>query len=549
MAKTQHRLALAGVMATVVLGIMSAAPAIGQANQPPTAVVTASPTTGQIGTIIVFDGTDSVDFDGTIVSYSWDFGDGTPTVSGNVDEVGLLYHTFESDGTYTVTLDVTDDQETASDPSDPTATVIITIGTGTTTTQPPATGGEGLFNTACSACHTQANLSGRGLSSSQLVTVMTSGMMAAQSGSLSTSQIQEVADYIVLADTGGEPLPPTTTTIPPEGASAGALYSSQCAACHGGAGQGTPAGPSLQASVWTESATILAVTNGVGSMPGFSESLSSGQINAVSVYSVRLQTDDPADPIEGDGAEGSAESVGAPKLYEANCAACHGGAGEGGVAVSLQGSVFTFDATADAIANGVGSMPGFSSGLSENEIKDLAVYTVAFQGGTSASGEPTPSGALPTGEGADIYAASCAACHGAIGEGASAMPINVPFDNDQLVEIIRVGIGDMPGFATALNEEQVVALAEYTHALALLSVPPTPAPPSIDEYIVAIQPSKYVEFDTARSSVPLDSRTQIVFALGTMALLGLIVLWEVRRALKISRASAVGGPTGSSGPG
>ncbi len=129
-------------------------------------------------------------------------------------------------------------------------------------------------------------------------------------------------------------------------------------------------------------------------------------------------------------------------------------------------------------------------------------------------------------------AASCAACHGAPGEGASAMPINVPFANDQLVEIIRLGIGDMPGFTTALNQDQVVVLAEYVHALAELSAPKTTIPPSSDEYIVAIQPSRYVEFDTERSSVPLEPGTQLRLALGTMAILGLLALSEVRRVRK-----------------
>lgn len=465
---------LSSAMAAVVVGIMSISPASGQANQPPTAVVSASPTTGEVGAIIVFDGTDSVDFDGTIASYSWDFGDGTPTVSGGVDEAGLLYHTFETDGTYTVKLDVTDDQGAVSDPSDPTATVIITIGSGTTTTQAPA-----------------------------------------------------------------------TTTLPPDDASAGALYSSQCAACHGGSGEGTAAGPSLQASVWTESATVLAVANGVGSMPGFSASLTSAQIKSVSIYSIRLQTDDPADPVEDEGGEGVAGSVDASGLYETNCAACHGAAGEGGIAGSLQGSVFDFEATLDAIANGVGSMPGFSSGLSEDEIRDLAAYSVAFQGGTSVSREATPTGTFPTGEGASIYAASCAACHGDTGEGASAMPINVPFDNAQLVEIIRVGIGDMPGFADALSEDQIAVLAEYTHALAELSARPTAAPPPAEEYIVAIQPSKYVEFETERSGVPLEPHTLLSLALGSMAVLGLLALGGAR---SVQRTGPTLPGAGTAGP-
>jgi ribosomal protein L21E len=43
--------------------------------------------------------------DGTIVDYSWDFGDGSPAVNGAATPA----HTYTSAGTYTVTLNVTDD--------------------------------------------------------------------------------------------------------------------------------------------------------------------------------------------------------------------------------------------------------------------------------------------------------------------------------------------------------------------------------------------------------------------------------------------------------
>ena len=53
-----------------------------------------------------FDGSASSDPDGTIVSYEWDFGDGEPPESGvNVS------HVYSTDGIYTVTLTVTDDDD------------------------------------------------------------------------------------------------------------------------------------------------------------------------------------------------------------------------------------------------------------------------------------------------------------------------------------------------------------------------------------------------------------------------------------------------------
>jgi PKD repeat protein len=52
--------------------------------------------------IIVFNASGSYDIDGIIVSYQWDFGDGT-TGSGVSPE-----HVYENPGEYTVTLVITD---------------------------------------------------------------------------------------------------------------------------------------------------------------------------------------------------------------------------------------------------------------------------------------------------------------------------------------------------------------------------------------------------------------------------------------------------------
>jgi glucose/arabinose dehydrogenase len=77
------------------------------ANQPPTAVITASPTNGPAPLTVSFDGTGSSDPEGKPLSYSWDlngdgtFGDATgPTAS----------YTYTTAGVYHASLRVTDDQ-------------------------------------------------------------------------------------------------------------------------------------------------------------------------------------------------------------------------------------------------------------------------------------------------------------------------------------------------------------------------------------------------------------------------------------------------------
>ena len=71
-------------------------------NQPPTAQITATPTSGNAPLMVKFDGTASKDNDGTIVAYSWDFGDGTHA-SG-----AIVSHTYTAPGSYTPMLTVTD---------------------------------------------------------------------------------------------------------------------------------------------------------------------------------------------------------------------------------------------------------------------------------------------------------------------------------------------------------------------------------------------------------------------------------------------------------
>ena len=73
------------------------------ANQAPVAVASASPFNGMAPLDVSFVGSNSTD-DSAIVSYLWDFGD------GNTSTLADPNHTFNSEGTFTVELTVTDDQ-------------------------------------------------------------------------------------------------------------------------------------------------------------------------------------------------------------------------------------------------------------------------------------------------------------------------------------------------------------------------------------------------------------------------------------------------------
>ncbi|MFO1448887.1 MAG: PKD domain-containing protein [Opitutaceae bacterium] len=86
-------------------------------NQPPTAVIAASATSGTAPLPVAFSGTGSFDPDGAIVSYAWSFGDGTTSSLVSPSK------SYSSPGTFTVQLKVTDDRgATAST----TTTVVVT---------------------------------------------------------------------------------------------------------------------------------------------------------------------------------------------------------------------------------------------------------------------------------------------------------------------------------------------------------------------------------------------------------------------------------------
>ncbi len=76
---------------------------VGPTNQAPSAAFAFSPTNPAVDSWVQFDGSSSVDPDGSIVSYSWNFGNGTSGTGA------VAWHRFSAPGTYVVALTVRDD--------------------------------------------------------------------------------------------------------------------------------------------------------------------------------------------------------------------------------------------------------------------------------------------------------------------------------------------------------------------------------------------------------------------------------------------------------
>ena len=101
-----------GATGTATVAITVAAP---NANQPPVATASGSPTSGKAPLAVSFTGS-GTDPDGSVASYAWTFGDGGSSNKQNPS------HTYQTAGSYVATLTVTDNQGATGS-----ATVAITV--------------------------------------------------------------------------------------------------------------------------------------------------------------------------------------------------------------------------------------------------------------------------------------------------------------------------------------------------------------------------------------------------------------------------------------
>ncbi|NNC91909.1 MAG: cytochrome c, partial [Acidimicrobiia bacterium] len=285
---------------------------------------------------------------------------------------------------------------------------------------------------------------------------------------LGSAQIGNVADYLLgfgpPVTTTTLPGATTTTTVPRSGA---AVYAVSCAMCHG------PEAANLQGHDLSRSRIASITANGVGTMRGYADSLSSAEIDNVSGYlasfgalaGATTTTTAAGSPISGS------------TLYMQNCSGCHGLHGEGGPGGAVAGSGLGRSAIVSLTEVGASGMPAYGSQLSSAEIAAIADHILAMSSGgggddgtvtgdtVTAAGEPSIASGSVVGHA--LYGRLCASCHGEDGKGGLGGPVvGSQLSAADLRAIIRGGGSSMPAFAGQMSDTELQELVLFTEALA-----------------------------------------------------------------------------------
>ena len=273
--------------------------------------------------------------------------------------------------------------------------------------------GPSLYATKCSSCHGVLASSFKG---GATVARINAGIAAnsAQMGSLALS----ANDITLIAAALAGIAPPVVLDGP-------GLYAANCSNCHG------PLATSAKGG-----ATVTRINTGITANPtqmgGFATSLTAAQITLIANSLAAITP--PAVALDG------------PGLYAANCAGCHGA-----LATSAKGG-----ATVTRINTGITANP--------TQMGSLATSLTAAQITLIANSLATVAPPVVALDGAGLYAANCAGCHGALAASTKRGP-------SMTLARIDAGIAANAGmtiFATSLTAAQRTLISD---ALAALPAP------------------------------------------------------------------------------
>ena len=357
-------------------------------TQPPVANP-GGPYTGTVNVPINFNGAASRDPDGSVVSYLWNFGDGT-TASGVT-----AVHAYAATGSYTVRLTVTDNDGLTNSAS---TTAQVSDGTGL---QPPVanTGGPYQGTTASPVAFdgsASSDPDGRIVSYD-----WTFGDGGTASGAKPTHAYSTAGTYTVTLtvtdDTGRKATATTSVSIQVTGTGEN-LYAANCANCHGDPWSGAAVDaslPGLKRVTGARSCTISGAIfgtsvfpRGVPDMVAFgNQQLTTTQIDAIAGYL-------------------NSRTATAEQRYVSTCAGCHGNDGRGGrVGEGVRGD--TASDITDAIREK--SSMQFLGCLSPSDIQSTATFL--------SSGKPENGGSGGDGGGGGGGSTSGATLLGLLGFG------------------------------------------------------------------------------------------------------------------------------------
>jgi mono/diheme cytochrome c family protein len=307
---------------------------------------------------------------------------------GDLSGTGLARPAF-----ITITIDGQGGMPAQSNLTDQQAGAIWDYVTGTvpaTTTVPGATttttvprSGAAVYAASCAMCHgtEAANLRGHDLSLSQVISITTNGVgtMGGYAGTLSPAEIDNVSRYV---ESFGAVSGVTTTTVSPGSPASGStLYMQNCSGCHGLHGEGGPGG-AVAGTFLSRSAIISLTEAGTSGMPAYGSQLTAMEIAAIADHILGMTRDSAATTVPAGGTETAARPPSAltegQALFEQYCAGCHGATGAGGSGGAVAGIEISPADLNEAIRDGVGSMPGFATAMTEAELTDLIAFSEAL---------------------------------------------------------------------------------------------------------------------------------------------------------------------------
>ncbi|WP_246545666.1 c-type cytochrome [Pelotalea chapellei] len=357
----------------------------------------------------------------------------------------------------------------------------ITSGTLNPPAQVPVTpaAGNALYTSKCAGCHgsfASSNLKGRAVvANAEGAITANLGGMGILSG-MSTADLQSIMDALNSSPVqpAPAPQPPVTGGTTPDGA---ALYAANCAACHG----------SLASSKKT-GITVVRLQNAISGNVGGMGSLSFAPADLQAIVAVLNPVGSTPAPVPAPVPTPTPTPTPTPvptptptpvvdgaNEYASSCAGCHSP-----LATSNKKGITA--ARLDSAINGnVGGM-GFLSSLT-TAVKEAIVAVLGLTPAPTPAPVPTPVPVpvptptpvpvpvptptpvpSPTPDGAALYSANCAGCHGALSS-SNKKGITIA----RLQNAISGNIGSMGSISLTVTEVQAIVTA-------LTPTTPTPVP-------------------------------------------------------------------------